>query len=277
MGFIGKSLSLVSRVNEWWLIRIKSPCHKVVLSLIPVLICWMLWKNRNKGRFEGVNMSIAHIIKEIGDYVRCLLINSTIVQKRVDGDDVWIKDFVKSAPPMRMGVLSIIKWTAPGKDRVKLNTDGWSKGNPGLSGGGALIRNHCGSLVAALSNFYGNTSNMKAEACALLDGLQLCEIIGCCQVDIEVDSSVLVNILLKKSKCPWVIQLEIRKICEKLTKMDYSIAHIYREINMGAEFLSNVGCREMKRCVYFERKDVPRLLKGILKIDQGGIPHVRCK
>ena len=46
---------------------------------------------------------------------------------------------------------------------------------------------------------------MKAEACALLNGLQLCESMGYFQIDIEVDSLVLVKIILKKNNCLWAI------------------------------------------------------------------------
>lgn len=112
--------------------------------------------------------------------------------------------------------------------------------------------------MAALSNYYGITSNMKAEACALLDGLQLCINMGCFQVDIEVDSLVLVQIVMKKIKCPWAIQMEIRRIYELLSRMDFSIVHIYREINVGADFSSNVGCRESRRTDYVEWKGIPR-------------------
>lgn len=94
----GRLSSLVAQVNEWWLVRIKSPCHKVVLSLIPVLICWVLWKNRNKGRYAGSSMPVEFMIRDVVDYVRYLLLNSTIIQKREVSDNKWFQDFVWHAP-----------------------------------------------------------------------------------------------------------------------------------------------------------------------------------
>lgn len=35
-----RSLLLKLKLNEWWLSKIYSPCHKVALSLIPIGICW---------------------------------------------------------------------------------------------------------------------------------------------------------------------------------------------------------------------------------------------
>lgn len=47
-----------------------------------------------------------------------------------------------------------MKWLKSALGRVKLNIDVHSKGNPGPSGGGAIIRDHMGILVVALADFY---------------------------------------------------------------------------------------------------------------------------
>ena len=57
-------------------------------------------ENRNKGRFEGSNIYDGHIIKEIMDYVRCLLITSVVIHKRDVSDDKWPKEFAWCASPL---------------------------------------------------------------------------------------------------------------------------------------------------------------------------------
>lgn len=64
-----------------------------------------------------------------------------------------------------------VKWLYPNTGFIKLNTDGCSKGNPGLCGGGGIIRNAKDLMIAAFGSPLGiNTSNM-AEAGALNIGI----------------------------------------------------------------------------------------------------------
>lgn len=53
-----------------------------------------------------------------------------------------------------------------------LNTDGCSKGNPGTSGGGGVIRDAVGLPLVGFSAFFGEASSIQAEALALLIGLR---------------------------------------------------------------------------------------------------------
>ena len=40
---IHSSSSLISlKLNEWWVVKVNSPCHKAMLSLIPLGVCWEL-------------------------------------------------------------------------------------------------------------------------------------------------------------------------------------------------------------------------------------------
>ena len=58
--------------------------------------------------------------------------------------------------------------------KVKLNTDGSSLGNPGLAGGGGLIRDEEGKWIAGFARKIGKTTSFFAELCALRDGLNVC-------------------------------------------------------------------------------------------------------
>ena len=55
---------------------------------------------------------------------------------------------------------------------LMLSVDGPSKGNPGRSGGGAILCNQRGQMFA-VSKFYGIRTNMQAEIKALLDDISL--------------------------------------------------------------------------------------------------------
>ena len=62
-------------------------------------------------------------------------------------------------------------------------------------GGGSILRNSAGEVLFAQADYYGETTNSVAEAKALLQGLELCKTQGIDVVDIEVDSTMLVQIL----------------------------------------------------------------------------------
>ena len=70
-------------------------------------------------------------------------------------------------PPFKSSIV-ITKWRFPVGGRVKLNTDGCSKRNPGESGGGCVLRNDKGTFIWAIADYYGAGSNMKAEVLAML-------------------------------------------------------------------------------------------------------------
>ena len=37
---------LQQKLSGWWIAKVKSPCRKAILSLIPNCICWDLWPQR---------------------------------------------------------------------------------------------------------------------------------------------------------------------------------------------------------------------------------------
>lgn len=112
--------------------------------------------------------------------------------------------------PRKKKVLAIY-WEMPPPPFVKLNIDGSSLGNPGLLGGGGVIRNHCGDVLQAFSSFYGLCTNMEAEANALLEGIKLCNALGFGQVLAETDSQALLQAITCNEQ-PWRIDHQIAEI-----------------------------------------------------------------
>ena len=53
---------------------------------------------------------------------------------------------------------------------LTLNTDGCAKGNPGVSGGGGVLRDAAGVPFFAFSASFGDGSSLRAEALALATG-----------------------------------------------------------------------------------------------------------
>ncbi|XP_042964616.1 uncharacterized protein LOC122298830 [Carya illinoinensis] len=74
---------------------------------------------------------------------------------------------------VRKKSMKAIAWIKPNRGQYKLNVDGSSLRNPGLAGGGGVVRDHDGRVLVGFAIHYGQVSNNVAEGRALLDGLKL--------------------------------------------------------------------------------------------------------
>ncbi|GLJ07913.1 hypothetical protein SUGI_0076990 [Cryptomeria japonica] len=123
-----------------------------------------------------------------------------------------------------------------------MNVDGASKGNPGLSGYGAIIRYEKGEFIGAVTGQEGFVSNNIAEITALEEGLKWATANGLTKVVIEGDSKVVINEIINKHFLNWRLGSWIPRIYDHLLKLeDYQIHHTYREGNQVADLLANHG------------------------------------
>jgi len=78
-------------------------------------------------------------------------------------------------------------------DRVIINTDGASKGNPGPAAIGAIIRDERGNLLASISQSIGRATNNQAEYRAAIAGLEAALALGARHVELRMDSELVVR------------------------------------------------------------------------------------
>lgn len=64
-----------------------------------------------------------------------------------------------------------IKWNPPERSWIKLNTDGAFAESTGKAGGGGIIRDHSGKMLAAFATPLDAQSAMEAELLAIHLGL----------------------------------------------------------------------------------------------------------
>ncbi|GAA3283512.1 reverse transcriptase-like protein [Nesterenkonia halobia] len=75
-----------------------------------------------------------------------------------------------------------------------VEADGGSRGNPGIAGSGALVRDASGRVLATRATPLGKASNNVAEYTGLIDGLTLAaEIDPQAEVDVRLDSKLVVE------------------------------------------------------------------------------------
>ncbi|MBI5644406.1 MAG: ribonuclease HI family protein [Deltaproteobacteria bacterium] len=122
-----------------------------------------------------------------------------------------------------------------------LNVDGASRGNPGLAGAGAVIRDSEGTVLKKLKRFLGVTTNNMAEYKALLMGLESAKDIGATDIEVLADSELMVRQVNGIYK---VKSEELRPLYEKAIGLlkgfkSSKVRHIYRQENSIADSLAN--------------------------------------
>lgn len=108
--------------------------------------------------------------------------------------------------------------------------DGASRGNPGLSGGGGVIRDHHGTIVYAFSCFYGDTTNTMAELQALFHGVRWLYDHDHRGAIVEMDSYFLFDCLTKGHKPPWKCIYMLRSIMAMQRDCLFIFQHCYRRL-----------------------------------------------
>ena len=125
----------------------------------------------------------------------------------------------------------------------KLQFDGCSKNNPGLSGAGAVIYKYdkeiwSGSLFVGLS-----ATNNYAEYSGLIIGLQQAIELNIKNLHVEGDSLLVINQMTCKYKCNSENLIELYNKCNELKKKfdNIKFVHIFRNKNTRADQLANLA------------------------------------
>ncbi|XP_019242654.1 PREDICTED: uncharacterized protein LOC109222796 [Nicotiana attenuata] len=96
-----------------------------------------------------------------------------------------------------------VLWELPDHGWIKVNTDGASKGNPGRSSIGFVLRNEVGDVIYACGKEIHEASNTVAEAKAIYEALRFCVQHDYILIDLHTDSMLLKNLITGEWKPPW--------------------------------------------------------------------------
>ncbi len=126
-------------------------------------------------------------------------------------------------------------------ERVILFADGGSRGNPGPSGSGAVIKAADGKVLAEVDAFIGHTSNNVAEYTGLLIGLKKAIELGYKQIEVRMDSQLVVRQIMGQYKVKNEKLIPLHREAVELSRRfsDFQINHIPRELNKEADILAN--------------------------------------
>ncbi|XP_074559236.1 uncharacterized protein LOC141815220 [Curcuma longa] len=248
------------RVGETWLKQghIREAC--------PFMILWFLWEARNDAKHREIKWSTQQIIGKTVQYM-VFGVSAGIIK------GIHWKGFLGAAKNLgikviqrRVHTVQVVRWMKPAVGSYKLNSDGCSKGNPGLASYGFVIRDHNGQVLKARHGIIGVASNVIAELVAIRKGLELCVVQNYFPLWLESDSMTALYIIAATT-CNWELRKLVLKIKKIINVYYVRCTHIYREANKAADYLANKAFNmEGDRLLEGDLKD--RELLGICKLDK---------
>ncbi len=134
------------------------------------------------------------------------------------------------------------------KKHVVLHTDGGARGNPGVSGVGAVLFDHTGKVLREISKFLGKKTNNYAEYSAVIVGLEMvmkyfgkaeCKnLVVTVRMDSELVCKQLNNEYQIKEETLFPLFIHIHNLLVAVFS-DVTFEHIPREKNAHADRLAN--------------------------------------
>ena len=122
-----------------------------------------------------------------------------------------------------------------------LFSDGASRGNPGPAGAGFVLIGEDGQVASQGKRYLGMMTNNQAEYLALIDGLSKALELGYDEIEINLDSELLVRQINGEYRVKdKTLKIYYKQVMEILTKFkSVSTRHIPREKNKVADRLAN--------------------------------------
>ncbi len=127
---------------------------------------------------------------------------------------------------------------------IYAHTDGASRGNPGESGIGVVLRNEAGQVLQSISAYIGSTTNNVAEYTALIECLKKALKANCTKLIVNSDSELIVRQVQGRYR---VRDANLKKYYETVRRhlasapFKFEIRYVPREQNRDADLLANSG------------------------------------
>lgn len=131
----------------------------------------------------------------------------------------------------------------PAPEKVKVFADGGSRGNPGPSASGYVVLDIEDRVLAEAGVYLGITTNNQAEYTALKLALEACHKLGAAEVQVYMDSMLVVNqmkgIFKISNRDLWPIHEAIKQLVAQFKHVSFQ--HVPREFNKLADAQVNLA------------------------------------
>ncbi|XP_042065471.1 uncharacterized protein LOC121808983 [Salvia splendens] len=144
---------------------------------------------------------------------------------------------------------------------------------PQRAGGGGVLRDSEGEILAAFAADLDVGSGLEAEAMALMIGVRLAKQHSN-RIWIESDSETVVRWLHTGHLGPAEICNVLARVRKELEGCVWRISHIFREGNKVADFLAGLSL-QAGAIQYYTRGSSPARVKALCRLEQLGMPNFR--
>ncbi|XP_075100004.1 uncharacterized protein LOC142176387 [Nicotiana tabacum] len=273
-GIAVEGLSLQQAILKCWTLQVL-PRIKPIFQALPSIILWELWKRCNSYKHVD-SVSVSRVIYQISSTLQALVkVRKPSIKNVPHKWPDLLKMLEHYTPSLKV---TKVLWELPNPGWVKVNTDGVSRGNPGRSSIGFVIRDEEGDVKYALGKETLEVTNSVAEAIAIAiaEALKYCVEHGYTHILLQTNSMMLKNVIEGKCSAPWSVIEYVEEIKEIIQRWNVSVLHIMREGNQLADHLANyaldVGGIEAHN---FEQLEVQG--RKIVNSDKFQCPYLRIR
>lgn len=146
-----------------------------------------------------------------------------------------------------------------------------------LEGIGGVVRKRNGQMVMSFSTLVHFLTNNYSEVQAALFGILWCSDQNCQDLILELDSLLVVNMILGKYNTPWRLKEGVTLIQQKVQQHGIKIKHCYREGNEVADALSKHATTLMQQIIFLNETDLPTVARKAMTMDRMQVPNFRIR
>ncbi|XP_075497412.1 uncharacterized protein LOC142534428 [Primulina tabacum] len=140
-----------------------------VKEFLPFIVLWFLWTARNDAKHRHLHISAETVKSQILSYLRLAHAASTVKPMHWRGVLQAARAMGIFVQLRRARKLTIVRWLRPPFGCFKLNVDGSSRGSPGDSTVGGVVRDSSGHVVVSFSELIGvGTNTLAHDVCILV-------------------------------------------------------------------------------------------------------------
>ncbi|XP_042033147.1 uncharacterized protein LOC121779791 isoform X2 [Salvia splendens] len=212
----------VERRLRWWQQQSRSRYRPHVSTIIPCLILWYIWTERNGCIHRGTSFRLENVCYRVEWHLRNLVLAGHLGQEQWEGCEPGVASLKGRPARERPKKAETVQWRLLESPWLKLNSDGAFERSGNRGGGGGLLRNYRGDLVEAFSSPLEVSSGLEAEMMALLEGILMAKAHGS-YLWLESDAEILCSTLAKGLLGPAETRHTMAKIRNALKGLTWKI------------------------------------------------------
>ncbi|MCD9561459.1 hypothetical protein HAX54_020582 [Datura stramonium] len=116
-----------------------------------------------------------------------------------------------------------------------------------------------------------------AELVAVKYGVEMCKVMGINNIDIEVDSAIVANMLYKGGSSNLHLKSKVEEIRTNISSMNTTIKHCYGEPNQVADGLAKYASSHNVDLHFNSFQDLPKEIKGAYQLDKHHMRNLRIR